>query len=70
MYVCNFADVWITFGTVFAIIDIMFLNEFALIPLTKRAKEAQAKKKEAENKQSSETVEESDSDKTDAEGNE
>ena len=70
LYVCNFADVWITFGTVLAIIDIMFLNEFALIPLTKKAKEAQAKKKEAENNQALGTAEEMNSDKTDTDGNE
>lgn len=70
LYVCNFADVWITFGTVLAIIDIMFLNEFALIPLTKKAKEAQVKKKEAENNQAIGTTEEINSDKTDTDGNE
>ncbi len=46
MVSCNFADFWIVFGTVLAVIDIMFLNEWALIPLTKKAKEAQAKHKE------------------------
>ena len=69
LYVCNFADVWITFGTVLAIIDIMFLNEFALIPLTKKAKEAQAKKKAEENKVNG-TAEETISDNTDTDGNE
>jgi len=48
MVFCNFADFWITFGTALAILDIMFLNEFALFPLTKKAKEAQAKHKENE----------------------
>ena len=43
MVYCNFADFWITFGTALAILDIMFLDEFALFPLTKKAKEAQAK---------------------------
>ena len=46
MVSCNFAEFWIVFGTVLAVIDIMFLNEWALIPLTKKAKEAQAKHKE------------------------
>lgn len=46
MVSCNFADFWIVFGTILAVIDIMFLNEWALIPLTKKAKEAQAKHKE------------------------
>lgn len=45
MVYCNFADFWITFGTALAILDIMFLNEWALIPLTKKAKEAQKKQK-------------------------
>lgn len=48
MVSCNFADFWIVFGTVIAVIDILFLNEFALIPLTKKAKEAQKKQKEEE----------------------
>ena len=67
MVYCNFADFWITFGTVLAILDIMFLNEFAIVPLTKKAKEAQAKKKEDEILNSSEDV---NSDKTDTDGNE
>lgn len=76
---CNFADFWITFGTALAIIDIMFLNEWALIPLTKKAKEAQAKKNEEEklnaadeeaNSDNTDTAEEVNTDKTDTEGNE
>lgn len=46
MVSCNFADFWIVFGTILAVIDILFLNEWALVPLTKTAKEAQAKKNE------------------------
>ena len=42
---CNFADFFIVFGVIIAIIDFLFLNEWALIPLTKRAKAAQAKEK-------------------------
>lgn len=64
MVFCNFADFWITFGTALAILDIMFLDEFALVPLTKRAKEAQKKKEEAK---SSEDLK---CDKTDTDGNE
>ena len=45
MVSCNFADFWIVLGTIVAIVDILFLNEWALIPLTKRAKEAQSNKK-------------------------
>ena len=79
MVYCNFADFWITFGTVLAIVDIMFLNEFSLIPLTKKAKEAQAKNKEEIKTdeanvpvelQSEETAVDSHSDKTDTDGNE
>lgn len=46
MVSCNFADFWIVFGTVLAVVDILFLNEFALIPLTKSAKEAQKKREQ------------------------
>lgn len=42
MVYCNFADFFIVIGTVIAIIDLLFLNEWALLPLTKRAKEAHA----------------------------
>lgn len=46
---CNLADFFVVIGAVLAVIDILFLNEFAVFPLTKRAKEAQAAKKAAEN---------------------
>ena len=46
MLSCDFADFWIVIGTVIAVIDILFINEWALIPLTKSAKAAQAKQKE------------------------
>ncbi|MDE6849753.1 MAG: signal peptidase II, partial [Clostridia bacterium] len=32
---CNFADFWIVFGVIWAVIDILFLNEWAVLPLTK-----------------------------------
>lgn len=38
---CNFADFWIVIGTVIAVVDLLFLNEIAVFPLTKRAKAAQ-----------------------------
>ena len=41
MVSCNFADFWITFGTVLAVIDMLFLNEWSVFPLTKKAKAAQ-----------------------------
>ena len=43
---CNFADFWVVIGTVIAVIDLMFLNEMAVVPLTEKAKAAQQKQKE------------------------
>lgn len=45
---CNFADFWIVLGAILAAVDVLFLNELAVIPLTKAAKEAQKKQKEEE----------------------
>ena len=79
MVYCNFADFWITFGTALAILDILFLNEFSLIPLTKKAKEAQAKKSgedkpedaaKSDEVQSEENESVLNSDKTDTDSNE
>lgn len=53
MVFCNFADFWITFGTALAVIDFLFLDEFALVPLTKKAKEAQKAKKSGESEEAS-----------------
>ena len=39
---CNFADFWIVFGVIIALVDSLFLNEWAIIPLTAKAKAAQA----------------------------
>ncbi len=47
MACCNFADFWIVFGVILAVIDMLFLNEWAAFPLTKKAKAAQQKQKEA-----------------------
>ncbi len=44
MVSCNLADFWIVIGTIVAIIDILFINEWSLVPLTKKAKEAQKKR--------------------------
>ena len=66
MVYCNFADFWISFGTTLAIIDIMFLNEFALLPLTKKARAAQRNKKE----EASATEKVENSDRADTDGNE
>lgn len=46
--ICNLADFWIVIGVVLAIIDLLFLNEIAVFPLTKKAKAAQAARKAAE----------------------
>ena len=51
---CNFADFFIVFGVIFAAIDFLFLNEWALIPLTKRAKAAQKKDKDSSAEERSE----------------
>lgn len=45
---CNLADFFVVIGAVLAVIDLMFLNDYAVFPLTKRAKEAQSRKKEAQ----------------------
>lgn len=45
---CNFADFCISIGAVLAVLDLLFLGEWAIFPLTKSAKAAQAKKKEEE----------------------
>ncbi len=67
MACCNFADFWITFGVVIAVIDMLFLNEWAAFPLTKRAKAAQKSRKQTE-AENSDAAERFDSvEKTDAE---
>ena len=45
MTYCNLADFFIVIGVVLAVLDLMFLNDWAVFPLTKTAKEAQAKRK-------------------------
>ena len=48
MACCNFADFWIVFGAIIAVIDLLFLNEWAVFPLTKSAKAAQQAKAKQE----------------------
>ena len=48
MACCNFADFWIVFGVIVAVIDLLFLNEWAVFPLTKSAKAAQQAKAKQE----------------------
>ena len=45
---CNFADFWIVLGAVFAVVDTLFLNDYAVFPLTKQAKQASKAREEAE----------------------
>jgi lipoprotein signal peptidase len=53
--VCNFADFWIVFGVAIAVIDMLFFNEWSVLPLTKKARAAQEEraKREEENSNSS-----------------
>lgn len=46
MAACNFADFWIVFGTVIAIVALLFVDVWAVFPLTKAAKAEQAKRRE------------------------
>ena len=48
---CNLADFWIVIGAILAVLDLMFLNDWAVFPLTKRAKAAQQARKEEEDKE-------------------
>lgn len=45
---CNFADFCVVIGAILAVLDLMFFGEWAVFPLTKTAKAAQAKMKEEE----------------------
>lgn len=53
---CNFADFWIVIGAALAVIDMLFLNEWAVFPLTKHAKEVQRAKKEEEERKNSDST--------------
>lgn len=45
---CNFADIWLMVGLVVAILDLLFFSEWAVFPLTKKAREAQAEQRRRE----------------------
>lgn len=62
---CNFADFWIVFGVIWAVIDILFINEWAVLPLTKSAREAQKKRELAEKKEIVQDEPKDDSDNSD-----
>ena len=53
---CNFADFWIVIGAILAAIDMLFINEISVFPLTKKAKAFQAAKKEEEEGKKTETT--------------
>ena len=46
MAACNFADFWIVFGTIIAIVALLFVDVWAVFPLTKAAKAEQAKRRD------------------------
>lgn len=51
---CNLADFYIVIGVFMVIIDMLFINESAMFPLSKRAKEAQAKRRAEEQREQEE----------------
>lgn len=53
---CNFADFWIVIGAVLAAVDMLFINEVSVFPLTKKAKAFQAARREEEEKKKAETA--------------
>lgn len=56
MAYCNFADFWIVIGAILAALDMLFINEIAVFPLTKKAKAFQAARKEEEERKKTERV--------------
>lgn len=71
MACCNFADFWIVFGVIIAVVDMLFLNEWAAFPLTKSAKLAQKANKDKKEEQPCITAVESEDEgeSTQADGN-
>lgn len=57
--ICNFADFFIVIGAVIAVVDLMFLNDWAVFPLTEKAKAAAAKRHAAEEAKKAEEHKES-----------
>ena len=55
MAYCNLADFWIVIGVGIAVVDLLFLNEWAVFPLTQSAKAAQAKRRAEEDGKKSAT---------------
>ena len=57
MTYCNFADFLIVIGAIIAVLDLLFLNEWSVFPLTQKAKAAQAARKAEEERKHSENSE-------------
>lgn len=53
---CNLADFFIVIGAILAAVDMLFINEVSVFPLTKRAKAFQAARKEEEERKKVETA--------------
>ncbi|MDE7082269.1 MAG: signal peptidase II [Clostridia bacterium] len=53
---CNFADFFIVIGAILAALDMLFLNEISVFPLTKKAKAFQAARKEEEERKKAESA--------------
>ncbi|MDE6667044.1 MAG: signal peptidase II [Clostridia bacterium] len=56
MTYCNFADFFIVIGAILAAVDMLFINEIAVFPLTKKAKAFQAARKEEEERKKAEAA--------------
>lgn len=56
---CNFADFYVVIGAVIGVIDALFLDEFAVIPLTQKAKAAAKLRAEQEKSEDLHTKEQS-----------
>lgn len=54
MACCNFADFWIVLGVILAVVDMLFLNEWAMFPLTKTAKQAAKAREQKEDEENEE----------------
>lgn len=64
MTYCNFADFLIVIGAILAVVDLLFLNEWAVFPLTQKAKAVQAARKEEEEKKNAPKTDENDDNET------
>lgn len=67
---CNLADFWIVIGAALAVVDLLFLNEWAVFPLTKSAKAAQKARKAEEEREHEEKMRLHESENKDGENNE